>query len=205
MGRDIYQVVMQSDEKLPVCTLHHTLPGGQSVVARRYNLVSLLKGRKGMSLNIHIMCNLIALWISPESTCRPGQNADSESMVLYATSPLCIFTVLYCSTGAISQHHRNAELNIDIPSNHPSLLRIALSWHRRHPRHLKTLFHLDRKFSMMVRISQGGRRMFTTHDIPFQGIFIKGVDACSYPCSFRIYPCLSATSFSNFLNNNNNN
>lgn len=120
-------------------------------------------------------------------------------MVLYATSPLCIFTVLYCSTGVINQHHRNAEVNIDIPSNHPSLLRIALSLHRHHPRHLKILFHLDTKSSMTVRISQDGRRMFTTHDIPFQSIFVKGVDACSYPCSFRIYPCLSARSFNNFL------
>ena len=145
------------------------------------------------------MCNLIALWISPESTCRPGQNADSESIVLYATSPLCILTVLYCSTEVINQHHRNAELNINIPSSHPSLLRIALSWHRHHPRHLKILFHLDRKSSEMVRVSQGRRRMFTAHDIPFQSIFVKGVNACSYPCSFRVYPCLSARPFSNFL------
>ena len=143
-----------------------------------------------MSSNIHIMCNLIALWISPESTCRPGQNADSESMVLYATSPLCIFTVLYCSMGVISQRHRNCELNIDVPSNHPSLLCIALTWHRRHPRRLKIPFHLDRKSSMTVRFSQDERRMFTTHDIPFQSIFVKGVDACPYPCSFGVYPCL---------------
>lgn len=151
-----------------------------------------------MTSNIHIICSLIALWISPESTCRPGQNADNESMVLYATSPLCIFTVLYCSMGVIGQRHRKSKINIDLPSNHPSLLSIALSWHRHHPRHLRILFHLDRKGSMTKRVSQGGRKMFTTHDIPFQSIFVKGVNACPYPCSFRVYPCLLTGQFSNY-------
>ena len=115
---------------------------------------------------------------------KRGQRVDG--VICYI--PVMHIYCLILQRGISNQHHRNAKLNIYIPSNHLSLLRIALLWHRRHPRHLKIQFHLNRK-SCNDGFA-GGRRIFTTHNIPFQSIFIKGVTACPYPCSFRIYPCL---------------
>jgi len=45
-------------------------------------------------LYLHIRWVLIAFSTSPAKTCRPGQNADKESIVKYAASPVWMLTFL---------------------------------------------------------------------------------------------------------------
>ena len=48
----------------------------------------------GKRVGLHIRWALIAFSISPPKTCRPGQNADRESIVKYAGSPEWMLTFL---------------------------------------------------------------------------------------------------------------
>lgn len=66
-----------------------TSPGVQRSLAISSNLRRILSegAQEQSSLPAQTRCDLIAFSMSPPRTCRPGQNADKESTMLYCASP----------------------------------------------------------------------------------------------------------------------
>ena len=74
---------------------------------------------------LHIRWALIAFSMSPAKTCRPGQNADRESIVKYAASPEWILMFLNLSEVQCHQY-----LKLDKGVTHPEP--IGCSWVAHH-------------------------------------------------------------------------